>query len=57
MIFRHKKALKTAIEITAELKALFKRGFEECEKKIAKRESAQAKKGQGKSGKAVVDKI
>jgi hypothetical protein len=45
------------MDITNELKGLFRRGLEECGRQIAKREAAQAKKGAGKEGKAGVDKI
>lgn len=54
---RHKKALRTAMEITVELKTLFRRGFEECSRQIAKRETIQVKKGLRKEVKGGIDKI
>jgi hypothetical protein len=56
---RHKKALKIAVEITGEIKQLFKRGFDECSRHIAKKESYQEKKGKkADSAKAITgDKI
>lgn len=45
------------MEITNELKTLFRRGLDECTKQIAKREAVQVKKSGVKSGKTGADKI
>ncbi len=45
------------MDITNELKTLFRRGLDECTKQIAKRESQQVKKSGIKPGKTGVDKI
>jgi hypothetical protein len=45
------------MEITVELKTLFRRGFEECSRQIAKRETIQVKKGLRKDVKGGIDKI